>query len=194
MLDLEVGDRGLVERAPVDDAVVPVDPAALPQAHEVRHHRPDVVVVQREPLARVVERGAEAAELTHDRAAGLLEPFPRPRDERLPAEVVARETLLREHLLDDVLRRDARVVVSRLPERVEAAHAVPADEDVLQRPVQRVAHVQVACDVRRRDADRVGVVTARAGTGRVQALFLPRLLPASLDALGAVERVHGGGV
>ena len=137
--DLEVGDRRLVERAPVDDAVRAVDPAAIPEPDEERHHRADVVVVHREPLARVVERAAEAAVLAHDRAAGLLEPLPRALDERLAPEVLSREALLRELLLDDVLRRDAGVVVARLPERVEAAHPVPADEDVLERAVERVA-------------------------------------------------------
>ena len=89
---------------------------------------------------------------------------------------------LRERLLDDVLRRDARVVVARLPERVEAAHAVPADEHVLQGAVQRVADVQPAGDVRRRHADHERSLVARAGAGRVQTLGLPRLLPARLDA------------
>ena len=86
------------------------------------------------------------------------------------------------------------MVVARLPERVVALHAVPADEDVLERAVQRVAHVEVAGDVRRRDADDVGLVAARAGSGRVEALVLPGLLPARLDALGLVQRIHGGGV
>ena len=159
-----------------------VDPAALPEPDEERHHGADVVVVHREALARVVERAAEPPELAHDRAACRLEPLPRALDERLAPDVVAREPLLRERLLDDVLRRDARVVVARLPERVEAAHPVPADEHVLDRAVQRVADVQLAGDVRRRHADDVRVVAARTGAGRVEALGLPRLLPARLDA------------
>ena len=194
VLDLEVRDRGLVERAPVDDAVVAEDPPAIPEPHEEREDGADVVVVHREPLARVVERGAEAPVLAHDRAARLLEPVPRALDECLAAEIVAREPLARERLLDDGLRRDARVVVARLPERVEALHAMPADEDVLERPVQRVPHVQLAGDVRRRDADDVRVVAALARARGVQALLLPRLLPAGLDAFRPVERIHGGGV
>ena len=57
--DLEVGDRRLMERAPVDDAVGAVNPAAIPEADEERHDGADVVVVHREALARVVERRAE---------------------------------------------------------------------------------------------------------------------------------------
>ncbi len=120
----------------------------------------------------------------------LLEPLPRPLDERVAADVVAREPLLRERLLDDVLRRDARVVVPRLPERVEPAHAVPADQHVLQGAVQRMADVQVAGDVRRRHADHERSLVARAGAGRVQAFGLPRLLPARLDAARCVPWIH----
>ena len=49
--------------------------------------------------------------------------------------------------LDHRVHRDRGVVVSRLPERVEASHPVPADEHVLGRGVERVAHVQVPGDV-----------------------------------------------
>ena len=183
--DLEVRDRRLVERAPVDDAVRAVDPAAVPEPDEERHDGADVVVVHREALARVVERGSEAPVLAHDRSPGLLEPLPRALDERLAPDVVARQPLLRELLLDDVLGRDARVVVPGLPERVEAAHPVPADEDVLERAVQGVAQVEPARDVRRRDADHERrLVATGAGTGGVEALGLPGLLPARLDALG----------
>ena len=62
------------------------------------------------------------------------------------------------------------------------------------RAVQRVAHVQLAGDVRRRHADDVGLVAARAGAGRVQALGFPCLLPARLDAPGCVPRLHRAGV
>jgi hypothetical protein len=89
VLDLEVGDRRLVERAPVDDPLGAVDPAAVPEVDEEAHHRLDVAVVHREALAAVVERGAEPAELAHDDAAGLLQVAPDPLDERLAAELLA---------------------------------------------------------------------------------------------------------
>ena len=85
-----------------------------------------------------------------------LEPAPSPLDERLATDLLARRALGDELLLDHVLGRDPRVVVARLPERVEAAHPVPADEHVLDRAVQGVAHVQLARDVRRRARDHVG--------------------------------------
>ena len=82
------------------------------------------------------------------------------------------------------------MVVAGLPERVEAAHPVPADEHVLDRAIECVTHVQVPGDVRGRDTDDVCLVVARAGAGRVQAFGLPKLLPARLDAARVVARIH----
>ena len=60
-------------------------------------------------------------------------PLPDALDERLAPEVVPGLALAREHALDHGLRGDAGVVGARLPEGVVAAHAVPADERVLER-------------------------------------------------------------
>ncbi len=187
---LEVRDRGLMERAPVDDPVRAVDPAAVPQPDEEGHHRADVCIVHREPLARVVERAPESPVLAHDRPARLLEPLPRELDERLATDVLSRAPLLRELLLDDVLRGNPGVVVAGLPEGVEPAHAVPARQDILDRAVQGMAHVQPARDVRGRDTDDVGPGVARPRAGRVQALALPGRLPARLGTRGVVPRFH----
>ena len=45
------------------------------------------------------------------------------------------------------------MVVPGLPERVEAAHPVPADERVLDGAVQGMSQVQLTGDVGRRHAD-----------------------------------------
>ena len=112
-------------------------------------------------------------------------------DERVAAELLARGALLRELLLDDVLGRDAGVVVARLPERVVALHPVPADQHVLDRAVERVAHVQRAGDVRRRHADHERLLAALARARAVEAFVLPGALPALLDAVRLVQRLHG---
>jgi hypothetical protein len=97
--------------------------------------------------------------------------------------------LLRERPPDRRPRGDPGVVVAGLEERVEAAHPVPADERVLERELQAVADRQRAGDVRRRvhDDERL---PRRVGVGAVEALLLPGLLPALLDALRFVERIH----
>ncbi len=190
VLDLEVGDRGLVVGAPVDDALGAVDEAGVPERDEGGHDRFDVGVVHREALAGVVERAAELAELAHDRAPGRLQPRPGALEERVAPDRLTRAPLGEQLLLDDVLGRDAGVVVARLPERVEPAHAVPADQAVLHRAVERVAHVQLAGDVRRRDADDEALGPSRARAGGVEALLLPAPLPALLDLVRFVAGLH----
>jgi hypothetical protein len=70
-------------------------------------------------------------------------PLPDLLEEGLAAHLAAGGlALLGQLALDHHLRGDARMVGARLPERVEAAHPVPADQDVLQRVVEGVAHVQ----------------------------------------------------
>ena len=193
VLDLEVRQRGLVARAPVDDPVRAVDPAALVEVDEPAHDGAVVALVHREARAPVVERGAELAELAHDRAAVALEPLLDVGVEALAAEVALAPTLLRERAADRRPGRDAGVVVAGLEERVEAAHPVPADERVLERELQAVADRQGAGDVRRRvhDDERLA---RRVGVGTVEPLLLPGLLPALLDALRFVERIHARNV
>ena len=102
-------------------------------------------------------------------------------------------TLAQELLLDRVLRRDARVVVAGLEEDVEALHPLHPAEGVAERELEGVAHVQLTRHVGRgmRVDERLA---GRVGVGVEEAFLLPGPLPALLDALRAVERVHGDGI
>ena len=76
-------------------------------------------------------------------------------DEGLAAHVAAADVAgLGQLALDHHLGGDAGVVGAGQPQRRLAAHALEADQHVLQGVVQRVADVQRAGDVRRRDDDR----------------------------------------
>ncbi len=187
--ELEIRERREVVRAPVPDPVRTVDPALVPQVHEEPHDRADVCVVHGEPLAPVVERCADAAELQHDLAAVLAQPLPDAGLERLPTEVVARLSFQREVLLDGVLGGDPGVVVARLEEDVESLHPPHADDRVRERQLQRMPEVQVAGHVGRRVRDRERAARG-IRIGVVEALGLPRLLPALLDALRLVSGQH----
>ena len=189
VVDLEIGDDARAARAPVHDPAAAVEVALLGEVDEEAHHRARVALVHREAVAAVVERGAERAELAHDLAAVVADELPAALHEGLTADVLRGQALGREPAHHHRLERDAGVVVARLPERVEAAHAVPADEDVLGGAVQGMAHVQPVGDVRRRQADDEGLARV-VGLGVVEAFRLPRPLPALLDALWLVERLH----
>ena len=75
---------------------------------------------------------------------------------------------------------DAGVIGARLPQRVAPAHALEADQNVLQREGERVAHVQAAGHVGRRHHDGVGL-GVRALTRRKRAVALPPLVMAGFD-------------
>ena len=84
----------------------------------------------------------------------------------------------RELALDHHLRGDAGVIRARLPQRRVAAHAVPAREGVHERVLERVAHVQRAGDIRRRQHDAVGGAIALR---RESARGFPTFVDAGFD-------------
>jgi hypothetical protein len=94
-------------------------------------------------------------QLLADQAARLLLPGPDPLDELLTPEIAPREALLRQLALDHHLRGDAGMIAARLPQSGATAHSVEADQGILDGVVERVAHVQAAGDVRRRNDDAV---------------------------------------
>ncbi|MNN26403.1 hypothetical protein D3C81_1399080 [compost metagenome] len=172
---------------PVDQALAAVDQAVLVQAHEGFLDRLGEALVHGEALARPVHRGAEAADLPGDGAAGLFLPLPDLLEELLAAEVVARQVLRGQLALHHHLGGDAGVVGARLPQGVAALHAAEADQRVHDRVVEAVAHVQAAGDVRRRQGDGVGL----AGTLRREVVLrLPLGVPAGFDFVGLVGLVH----
>ncbi len=158
-----------------------------------------------EGIARPVTGRTEALQLINDRIAVLRLPLPDLAEEILAAHIRAAQVALRLQLLLDLqLRGDPRMVLPRLPQRVKAAHPVPTGEDILQRVVERMAHMQRAGDVRRRDHDaetlgpRLGIgarlegarllphpVEPRFGLGRIKILVHrhrsdPRNVPGAL--------------
>ena len=85
---------------------------------------------------------------------------------------------------------DAGVVGAHLPQRAVTAHAVVADQRVLQRVLERVAHMQRTGDVRRRQQDGVrrAVAAWREDTRR-----LPLCIEARFKGAGIVGGCEGVG-
>jgi len=193
VVDFEVGHRGAECGIPVDEPLSPVDEPVVVKPDEGFQHRGRQAFVHRESLARPVARRAEPPHLVRDRRAGFVLPLPHPLDEARAAEIVPRQSFGLELVLDDDLRRDARVVGTELPERVVAEHPVPAGEDIHQRQLERVPHMQRAGDVGRRklDAERS---RARNVGGAEIAARLPDRVPLRLDGVGfeAFREFHGG--
>src|SRR6185369_2443740 len=123
--------------------------------------------VHGEALAAPVTGGAEPTQLAGDGAAGIGLPLPDASEELLavqqnlvavaPLSALDRQplALLLEVAHHDHLGGDAGMIGAGLPQYVVALHAAPADQDVLQRVVESMAHVQAAGDVGRRDDDAI---------------------------------------
>ena len=187
LLHLDVGDGGEQLRVPVDQPLVAVDQPLAVQRDEHLAHRVREALVHGEALARPVARGAEPAQLVDDGAARLRLPLPHALEEFLaPHRAAAGLLALGELAFHHHLRGDAGVVGAGLPEHVAPAHPLEAAEDVLQRVVERVPHVQHAGDVRRRDDDGEGLCAGAPGAARLEG--------AGLFPDGGNARLDGGGV
>ena len=158
LFDLEVRDRRLEMRIPVDQPLVAIDQPVPVQLDKHLAHSGVQPLVEREPLAAPVAGRAQTAQLLDDRPTRLGLPFPDLGHEGVPAHVAAADVACgRQLALDHHLGGDAGVVRARQPQHRLALHPVIAGEDVLQGVVQRMADVQRAGHVRRRDNDRIGV-------------------------------------
>jgi hypothetical protein len=107
---------------------------------------------------------------------------------------VAAPVFDRELVLHDLLRGDAGVVGADLPQRFQAAHALVADQHVHHRLLERMAHVQGAGDVRRRQQDAVRLaLSGRLGRANLElAALLPAGVPLRLDRTGLETLFHRG--
>jgi hypothetical protein len=186
-LDLEVRDGGAELRIPIDEALVAVEQALAIELHEHLEDGAAEALVHREALVRPVARSAEAAELAGDLASAFGLPFPDEIDEPIAGHVGALAPLSFELALDDHLGCNSGMIHADHPKRILPLQARVADEDVLERVVERVADMERAGHVRRRDDDREGL-----GVGALRAEqppLLPIRIPAGLDR-GRVESLR----
>ena len=181
--DFVVADGRLQERIPIDQPLAAVDQAVA------KHVEKRV----RGPPGR-----RSASSVKRVRCQSQLQPiclsWPRMRASYSFFQVQMRSTsavaaqvvpgflfFLQQPPLDDRLGGDAGMIGARHPQRVEALHPLPADQDVLQRIVQGVPQVQGAGDVRRRDDDACRACGRRSGSAVKVSLLLPE---ADTSALG----------
>ncbi len=182
--DLKVGNRGLQARVPIHQPLVAVDEALVEEIDEHLQDGAAEAFVHREAFIGPIHRTAEAAELARDLPTRFLFPFP-----HLGNEVFARKigALLSGRVkltLHHHLRRNARMVSANDPQGILALQTRMANEDVLQRVVERVADMEVARHIWRRINDRIG---RRVGTVWAKsAAFFPMGVPFGFNC-GRIE-------
>ena len=161
--------------APVDDALAAVDePVVVPVAEDAAHGF-GVIGVHGEALVLEVDGASHTTNLLLDDATVLVGPVPARIDERLAAHLKAVLAFVLELLVHLGLRGDAGMVGAEDPARGAAAHTRLAHDGVLDGIVERVSHMELARDVRRRDDDRA---VASAG-----ALLGPALVVTAVEPL-----------
>ncbi len=186
VLDLEVGDRRVRARVPVDHVVVAVDVALVEELLEDAVDGLHVALVEGEALTLVVAGSAEPLVLLDDPRAVLLLPLPDPLDELLAAQIVSRDPFGPQHFLDHRLSGDPRMVGAKDPERVAPPHPVHPHQRVLHRPIERMPHMQRPGHVRRRNRHRE-ILLRRTLSSWVE---VPRLHPFSKDPTLDLSRVE----
>ncbi len=139
----QIGNRGQQLGVPIDQPLVLVDQPLAVKLDENFKDRLRQPLVHGETFARPIARGAEPLQLIDDGAARLRLPFPDALEERLAPHLAPAGLLAFHQLpLDHHLGGDAGVIRAWLPQHVLAAHALEAGEHVLQRVVERMAHMQ----------------------------------------------------
>ena len=172
---LLVREHRLVVRAPVDRRFLPVGEALLVELEE-EPLRPAVVGgVGRRDLTIPVDRPPHAAHLLPNRGDVALRH--EPRMTALPDRCV--------------LGREPERVVAHRPQHVESHAPADVSEDVAERVVLDVAHVELARGVREHLEDIGVLLVHRHGRGGIRdgesALALPHLLPLQLDRFRVVS-------
>ncbi len=183
VLDFEVGDRGTAVGAPVHDVLPAINQPILIQPHEHFLHRVRQFVVHGEVFAVPIDRRAQPFHLVENRAAVLAPPFPDALEKFLASHLTPLLALPGQLALHQHLGRDASVIRAGQPERNEAAHAVPAHDDVHLRLLHHVPHVQPPGHIRWRQEQREhGTRISRRRRLHVKQFFLdPILGPARLN-------------
>ena len=158
ILHLGIGNGGVAVGAPVDHPVAAVDQALIIQADKDFLDSLGAALVHGEPLAVPVTAGAQLFQLADDAVAVLGLPVPGALQETVAAHHLLGQALGTHGLHDLGLGGDGSVVGAGHPQGGVALHPLGADEDVLHGVIHRMAHVQLAGNVRWRHHDGIGLL------------------------------------
>ena len=121
----------------------------------------------------------------------LLFPFPNMLEQLLASQLIpmAHGAFFDQFTFHHTLRGNTRVIRTRQPQHFLSVHARFAGENVLDRVVQHMPHVQHARDIRWRDHNRITrsfVAHPRRVSGEA-IVFLPKRIPLRFNCLRFVS-------
>ena len=131
ILHLGVGDGGFTGRAPVDNALAPVNKPFVVEVYKNFFDRRGTALVHGKALSRPVAGCAQLFELFDDAAAVDFLPLPGPFHKSVVTDILFGNALFLHGRHDFRLGGDSSVVGAGEPESGVALHPSPANEDVL---------------------------------------------------------------
>ena len=156
VVDFIIGNSGLQERIPVHQTLTAIDQSVFEHLEECLTHSARANIIQRESHTSPVTARTQTFQLAENSFFVRILPGPDPLDECVAANVMPGQTLFFEHpFFDDRLSRNPRVIGPRHPQSFIPLHPTPASQQVLQRPVERMPHMQRTRHVRQRDHDHM---------------------------------------
>src|SRR5210317_335756 len=153
VLYFEIGQGGVTTGTPVDQAVGPVDQVIFIQPNKNFTHSRRETFVHGKTLTTPITGSSQTFQLLNDLASGLFTPLPDPVDELFSTDRMTIKAFGRELSLNHILGCDTGVISARHPEDLAATHSLPASQNILQRIVKSVPHMQHTGHVRRRNYD-----------------------------------------
>ena len=166
LIDLEIRNGRVQLRVPIHQPLVAIDQSLAMQIDEDLAHGMAQPLIHGKALARPIGGCAKPAKLADDGSAGFALPFPDLFQEGRAvdgggigagAEARQHDPLLGKLSFHYHLGGDTGMVGAGLPQHVATAHALIADENILQGEGQGMAHVQAARHIGWRHHDGEGL-------------------------------------
>ena len=150
MLYFRIRQRSLAYRTPVDDPGSFIDISLFIQLDKDVLNSPGTTFIHGETLSVPVTGNPQLFQLVFDRSGILFLPLPGSLKKAFPSQLFLVDSLFFQLIRYLDFRRDRRMVCSRNPQGIVAFHPFIADQDILQRIIQCVSHVEFSGNIRRR--------------------------------------------
>ena len=153
VLNLSVRDRCITYRTPVNDTATLVNPSFLMHLYKYFGYCLVAALVHCKALSVPVTAWTHFLKLWNNTSTVLLLPVPCSLKEFLSSEVVLIYALLFKSLDNFNFCCDRRMVCTWLPECIVSLHTLVSDKDILHCIIKGMAHMKLACDIRRWNHD-----------------------------------------